>query len=156
MSGWSAAVTQIVVTIVLALCAALAGYGYGHEHGVAKVQAQWNTEKAAVAVAQRDKEAELQAGMDKLRKEKNNELARLNRHVRALSDSLRDRPERPAVPASASAGDGASGCTGAGLYKPDGEFLVGESARADTLRLALITCQKAYQDAVDKSAGNYP
>jgi hypothetical protein len=126
----------------------------GYENGKQSVQAKWDTNKAAIITAQREKEAALQANMDKLRKEKNNELARLNRHVRALSDSLRNRPERPAVPASASAGDGATGCTGAGLYKPDGEFLVGEAARAAQLRLALINCQKAYQDAIDKSAGH--
>lgn len=138
---------QIVVTLVLALFSALAGYGYGHQHGAAGVQAKWDTEKAATATAQRTKEAELQAGMDKLRTEKNRETAKLRSTVAALTDSLRNRPERPAVPSSTSAGDGATGCTGAGLYKPDGEFLVGESARADQIRLALITCQKAYQDA---------
>lgn len=138
---------QIIVTLVLALFSALAGYGYGHQHGAQTVQAKWDTEKAAVAVAQRDKEAALQAGMDKLRTEKNRELERLNRHVRALSDSLRNRPERPAVPSSASAGDGAPSCTGAGLYKSDSQFLVGESARADQLRLALKACQNAYRAA---------
>lgn len=146
--------TKIVVALVLALFSALAGYGYGHQHGAAGVQAKWDTEKAATATAQRTKEAALQAGMDKLRTEKNRETAKLARTVAALTDSLRNRPERPAVPEVASTGDGAPGCTGAGLYKPDGTFLVGEAARAATLRLALITCQKAYQDAVDKGAGN--
>ena len=125
----------------------LAGYGYGHKHGAETVQAEWDTEKTAIVTAQRTKEAELQAGMDKLRTEKNRETAKLRSTVAALTDSLRNRPERPSVPASASAGDGTPGCTGAELYKPDGQFLVGESARADQIRLALITCQKAYQDA---------
>lgn len=119
----------------------------GNDYGAETVQAKWDTEKASIVTAQRDKEALLQANMDKLRTEKNNELARLNRHVRTLSDSLRNRPERPAVPEVASAGDAAAGCTGARLYKPDGEFLVGESSRADQLKLALITCQDAYQAA---------
>lgn len=96
--------------------------------------------------AQRTKEAELQAGMDKLREDKRRETARLNATVRALTDSLRDRPERPTGAAS-EAGAGSDGCTGARLYKPDGEFLVREAARADQIRLALIQCQKAYQDA---------
>lgn len=126
---------------------AMAGYGYGHKHGAEDVQAKWDTEKAAIVVAQRYKEALLQARMDKLRTEKNNELARLNRHVRNLSDSLRSRPERPAMPASAADGDGAPGCTGATLYRSDSEFLVRLAERADTIRLALIQCQSAYQDA---------
>lgn len=119
------------------------GYINGREH----VQAEWDSEKAVTVTAQHDKEAALQANMDKLREDKNRETAKLRNTVAALTDSLRNRPERPAVPSSTSAGDGATGCTGAGLYKPDGEFLVGESARADQIRLALITCQKAYQDA---------
>lgn len=142
--------TQTIVALVLALFSALAGYGYGHEYGVAKVQAKWDTEKAAIIAAQREKEAELQASMDKLRETKNRETAKLQRTVAALTVSLRSRPERPTVPTPASVGDGAIGCTGTGLYKPDGNFLIGESARANILRLALITCQKAYQDAVDK------
>lgn len=119
------------------------GYINGREH----VQAEWDSEKAVTVTAQHDKEVALQANMDKLREDKNRETAKLRNTVAALTDSLRNRPERPAVPSSTSAGDGATGCTGAGLYKPDGEFLVGESARADQIRLALITCQKAYQDA---------
>ena len=89
------------------------GFFVGEKHGSDTIQAKWDTEKAAVIAAQREKETELQAGMDKLRTEKNNELARLNRHVRALSDSMRDRPERPTMPTSAPIGDGAPGCTGA-------------------------------------------
>ena len=137
---------QIVVTLVLALFSALAGYGYGHQHGAAGVQAKWDTEKAATATAQRTKEAELQAGMDKLRTEKNRETAKLRSTVAALTLSLRNRPERPAGEAS-EAGADSDGCTGAELYKPDGEFLIGESSRADQIRIALKACQDAYRAA---------
>ena len=130
-----------------AICVFLAGYSQGVKDGEQVIRAEWDTEKATIITAQREKEAALQASMDKLRMEKNNELARLNTTVRNLTASLRNRPERPAVPASASAGDGATGCTGAGLYKPDGQFLVGESSRADQLRLALKACQDAYRKA---------
>jgi hypothetical protein len=121
---------------------------FGYIHGREQVQAERDSEKATAVTAQRDKEAELQANMDKLREDKNRETAKLRRTVAALTDSLRDRPERPAVPTSASAGDGASGCTGAAVYKQDGEFLIRESARADQIRLALIQCQKAYKSAL--------
>lgn len=128
------------------LVVALPSYDYGRR----SVQAKWDTEKAATATAQRTKEATLQANMDKLRTEKNNELARLNTTVRRLSDSLRNRPERPAVPASAAVGDGAGGCTGATLYRSDSEFLIGEASRADTLRIALKACQDAYRAASEQ------
>jgi hypothetical protein len=133
----------VIANIVAMLFAIYQGYEYGRKN----VQAQWDSEKSATITAQRTKEAALQANMDKLREEKNRETAKLRRTVAALTDSLRNRPERPDVPASASAGDGASGCTGAAVYKQDGEFLIRESARADQIRLALIQCQKAYQDA---------
>jgi hypothetical protein len=134
----------IPMCLVLAF---FATYRTGYVHGSDTIQAKWDAEKAAIVTAQRDKEAALQANMDNLRTEKNNELARLNRHVRALSDSLRDRPDRPAVPASTQIGDGAIGCTGATLYRSDSEFLIRFSERADTLRLALKACQEAYQAA---------
>lgn len=133
-----------------AICVFLAGYSQGVKDGEQVIRAEWDTEKATIITAQREKEAALQASMDKLRMEKNNELARLNTTVRNLTLSLRNRPERPAVPASASAGDGATGCTGATLYRSDSEFLIRLSERADKLRLAMIQCQDAYLEASGK------
>ena len=138
------------ILFMSALGAAVGGF-IGYVHGSDATQARWDTEKADTITAQRTKEAELQAGMDKLRTEKNRETAKLQRTVAALTLSLRDRPERPAVPASASAGDGGGWCSGTGLYKSDSEFLIRESARADTLRLALIQCQTAYKKAQQAS-----
>ncbi len=135
---------------IAAIIIAVYGVGsffVGENYGAKAVQAKWDSEKAAAVTAQRDKEAALQASMDKLREEKNRETAKLRRTVAALTDSLRDRPERPSVPASANAGDGASGCTGAELYRQDSQFLVNEATRADQIRLALKSCQDAYQAA---------
>lgn len=119
----------------------------GLSYGAASVRAEWDTEKAAIITANREKEAALQASMDKLRTEKNRETAKLQRTVAALTLSLRDRPERPSVPASASAGDGGGWCSGPQLYREDAQLALSESERADTIRLALITCQKAYRAA---------
>ena len=131
---------------VIFLLLSLGGTYYtGHIHGQEDVQVRWDREKASLIAAQHDKERALQANMDKLRENKNRETARLNATVRALTHSLRDRPERPAVGASAAVGNDAAGCNGAELYRPDAEFLIGESARADSLRIALIQCQAAYQ-----------
>lgn len=126
--------------------AVIFGYIQGREH----VQAEWDTEKTATVIAQRDKEAALQASMDKLRTEKNRELARLNNTVQRLSSSLRDRPDRPFSGADASARPDSEGCTGAVVYRQDGEFLIGEATRADQLRIALIECRSAYQAAAGK------
>lgn len=133
---------RLLFVVMCLLVVALPSYDYGRR----SVRAQWDAEKASLVTAQRTKEAELQAGMDKLREDKRRETAKLQRTVAALTDSLRNRPERPADPAS-SAGASSAGCTGAELYKPDGNFLVGEAARADQIRLALKACQDAYQAA---------
>ena len=121
----------------------------GENYGAKAVQAEWDAEKAATVIAQRTKEAALQANMDKLREEKNRETAKLRRTVAALTDSLRDRPERTAVPASASTGDAGGWCSGPQLYREDAEMALSEAERADTIRLALITCQDAYRKASD-------
>ncbi len=139
-----------IMGLCVVISAFFAGYAQGVKDGEQVIRAEWDTEKATIITAQRDKEAGLQAGMDQLRKEKNRETAKLQRTVAALTDSLRNRPERPAVPASSSAGYGATGCTGTTLYRSDSEFLIRLSERADKLRLALIQCQDAYLEASGK------
>lgn len=145
MFGWFEMIRLFLASIIIAVYG-VGSFFVGENYGAKAVQAKWDSEKAATISAQRDKEAELQTNMDKLREEKNRETAKLRRTVAALTDSLRDRPERPAS-ATTEAGASPNGCTGAELYKPDGNFLVGESARADQIRLALKECQAAYQSA---------
>ena len=120
----------------------------GLSYGAASVRAEWDTEKAAIVTAQRAKEVELQANMDTLREAYRNETAKLATNVRNLSNSLRNRPSRPAsMPEVASAGDGPRGCTGAELYREDSELVVAESERAEIIRIALKKCQDAYRAA---------
>ena len=147
----------------LAVAAAGAGGLYkGYELGMAEVQQAWDKEKAeqyaAYAAAQdvaRQKEQALQAGADQLRQEKDREIRNLNARATALTNSLRDRPSRTTTVASAvsdttNAGCAPTSCTGAGLSKEDGEFLAGEAARADKLRLSLKQCQAQYQSLIPK------
>lgn len=80
------------------------------------------------------------------------ENRRLAAELQRTLDSLHDRPDRPAggaVPPPAA--DGLA-CTGAQLYRPDAEFLVRESTRADQLRAELATCHEAYDAAVTLTA----
>ena len=72
--------------------------------------------------------------------------AAINTRLRADLAGLRHRPERTGNLPTVS-GHSCSGATGAELSRSDAGFLVGEAARADQTRLALIQCQKAYQDA---------
>lgn len=145
------------LTAAVTVCAICAAGWLLHDSGKKAVQQQWDKEKAATAQAvakahaqARATEQALQASIDKIQKDKRNEIARLNRAHAAAVDGLRNRPERPdgpagSMPTPASNGNAGAGCTGRELYRPDAEFLIGEARRADIIRLQLATCQAAYQ-----------
>lgn len=143
--------------VIAVIGAAGAGYYQGNEAGQAKVQQAWDKERAAqeaayaqAQAAAREKEQQLQTSADRIRQEKDREIRNLNARATALSNSLRDRPERPAavastVPGTASTGPAVAVCTGAELPRPDAEFLAGEAARADEIRAALKQCYAQYE-----------
>lgn len=148
----------LILGVVLAVGAAGgAGLYQGRELGMAKVQQEWDKERAAqeAAYAQaqaeaRTKEQELQANADAIRQEKDREIRNLNARTTALTNSLRDRSERPTtetstLPSTTTNGSTATGCTGKELYRPDGEFLAREAARADELRFLLKQCRDQYE-----------
>jgi len=138
-----------VLAVVLAYGA---GHWQGDDAGQAKVQAKWDQDKARLAeeyaanvTAMREKEQSMQVNADKLRQEKDREIREVNARSIALSNSLRNRPERPTssgVPETAGAGQG--GCTGKNLYRENGEFLIKLAVDADELRIALKQCYAQY------------
>ena len=147
----------VILSLVLAVAGAFGGgYYKGNSAGQAEVQQKWDKEKteqyAAYAEAQeaaRAREQNLQIQADRLREDKDREIRNLNARATALSNSLRDRSNRPApeasaVPSAADARPAATGCTGKELYRPDGEFLAREAARADEARLLLKQCYDQY------------
>jgi hypothetical protein len=89
-------------------------------------------------------EQQMQTKADKIQKEKLNAVKTANAKYNALIDSLRNRPETRAdgMPEGA---DNAVGCTGAGLARPDAEFLAGYSADAAKLQAAYNSCRQAYE-----------
>lgn len=109
-------------------------------------------------------EKELQEAADKSRKDLQHEITAISTQRDRALDELRKRPSRPTpgattgnagVPTDPSAGQAPAGCTGAGLFREDGEFLVRESARANTIRAALSSCYAAVDRArsqVDEKA----
>ena len=103
--------------------------------------------RAAEASA-RAKEQEAAATLAKTEKEARDAQKRLSADLAAALRELRDRPKRPASGDVPKSGGDPVGCTGTGLHREDAEFLVGESARADQLRIALARCQAAFDSAV--------
>ena len=84
-------------------------------------------------------------------KAKDAEIKLINsRHAVAVA-GLRNRPENrsTSVGSSTNLAGATEGATGLQLSGPDGRFLAGEAARADTLRAALQTCYKNYDAALD-------
>ena len=130
-------------------------YGVGHwqgdDAGQAKIQSQWDKEKAkqmaeyaAAQDAARAKEQSLQANADKLREDKNRELAKLSDTNRTLLNSLRNRPSSETSSLSSAASSGQGGCSGKNLYRESAEDIVKLATDADELRIALKQCYAQY------------
>lgn len=152
--------------VIVALITGIAAAGWkvhdaGYQAGVTKTKAAWDAEraKAAQEYAQaqeqaRKTEQQLQARIDAIRKERSREVATISRRHDAIVAGLRDRAAKRAatpsgVPQTAGAG---VGCTGAGLARPDAEFLAGYAADAARLQSAFDACKTAYDSARRKVA----
>lgn len=138
----------IILAAVIAI--AISG-GVGYYKGGKDKQAEWDAEKLEIANAfaaelarVREREAVLQDAADKLRKAKDDEIRSVNARADALFKRLRDRESRAeGMPETASVGRGS--CTGAQLYREDGEFLVRLAREADELRIAYKQCRDQYE-----------
>lgn len=145
---WLAAVAIVVVLALFGLSA------YSYRAGKAAVQQEWDKEKAAIAQAHleemqraRQREAELQAAIDKQTEGYKRDLENITADYQRIVVWLRDRPAARAgaggVPQGATAG---VGCTGAGLSRGDAEFLAGYAADAARTRKALDQCVRQYDE----------
>jgi len=132
------------------------GYNWIWDRGFAASENLHLQEKLALAEATvkavNDTKAtsdKLQADKDQLRRDKDAQITSINSTLATAIAGLRDRPARdgagnlPVDPATGAR----LGATGADLSRQDGEFLAGESARANKLRANLIECQAAYGKA---------
>jgi len=152
----------LILAAVLAVGAAGgAGYVKGRGDGQAKVQAAWDAERIQQQEAHNqalresiEKQQALQLGADQLRQEANREKRELAARNTALTNSLRDRPERPTEIGAMrnAAGAGSSGCTPRELYRQDSEVVVGLAREADEVLIALKQCYAQY-DAVRLKLG---
>lgn len=145
-----------------ALIAGLCWWGYSaiYDRGAESVQVLWTAEKletaqqsAKIAADALKVTSDLQASADKQRENSNAQIKALNATLGTALAGLSSRAPRPgdgSLPASAGTG---TGCTGAQLYRQDGEFLSRESARADRLRIQLASCETAYAEVAEKLNG---
>jgi hypothetical protein len=145
----------LVGAVIAVAVAGGAGYVKGTSHGKMVVQAEWDAERirqqeahAKAMQAAAEKQQAIQADADHLRQEKDRETRDLLARNTALNNSLRERAQRPVVPAgtvSGTPGAGSGGCTPRELYREDSEVVVGLAREADEIRLALKQCYAQYE-----------
>lgn len=153
-------VLGVLAILFLLVLGAWRMYSMGYSEGQSDERAEWvalqkkqlkaHTEALEAA---RKAEQTLRNQADTLKRESSDEIARLNANVDVLLGRLRDRPQRPpapqtgGLPTTPSTPTTGPGCDGTKLYKPDAEFLVRESARADKAVIALKECRAQYEAA---------
>ena len=118
----------------------------------AQAQAQRAQEHAKQVEEYRSKEQALQKLLDDSARSNRDEISRIARQRDVALRSLRDRPilRAPAPDPQAAPGAGSgTGCTGAGLARPDAEFLVRYAADAARTADALKTCLDSYRKVRD-------
>jgi hypothetical protein len=120
--------------VVVLLC----GAGY---IGYALEAARFDRYVARQQAATQKAQEEHQAAADKIRKEKDAQIASINNQLADALIGLRERPNRTQA---AGNGQGAQFCTGAQLYAEDAGLALREAARADTIREALKACYLQY------------
>lgn len=147
--------------LILALAVAMVAgywaiYNQGARAGRAEVQQTWdaaNSVRAANTTRRmaeaREREQAMLAEATKLLKERQIENARADAAHAAELDRLRNRPDVRADDRPGGAADPSTtgvGCTGAGLARPDGEFLAGYAADARKLAIEFARCRALYDE----------
>jgi hypothetical protein len=145
LPGWlyAAAIAALMATN----CATL------HRLDNAKVElsdlkAQHAEAARAAEASARAKEQAAAATLAAIEKKAHDEQKALAAQLAIAHRELRSRADRPSDGDMSKNPSTTVGCTGAQLYRSDAAFLIGESARADRLRIALAACQAAYDNAV--------
>lgn len=90
----------------------------------------------------REKEHEYQAEADKIRKDKDEKINSINNQ---LADAISELRKRPSRSSETNDGSAAKGCNGSQLYAEDAELLVREAARAEKIRIELLSCYQRYE-----------
>lgn len=122
--------------------------GWRMESEIADLRANHAEAARAAEASARSREQAAAATLATIEQKASDEQKSLATQLAAAHRELRNRPERPSGGDVPKGPAGGVGCTGAGLYRPDAAFLVGESARANKLRIDLAACQSRYDAAV--------
>ena len=141
---WKVKAVTYGVTLVIGLVAGWMTNGWRLEARISNLKASYLKDYAEAEKQARQKEQELSAKADLIRKQKNEQIANINSQLRAALNGLRDRPSSINLPADTTPGQAAQGCYPAELYREHAEMALREAARADTIRSALNACYLQY------------
>lgn len=156
--------TYLLEAILIAVCVALFASGI-HKYNdwireplVAQLEKERADNKAQSDKIKADtdlKSAQARADVAAIRSDTNAQITVLAGTVSRLSDSLRQRPDRPSqsdLPGNPADGAGVTGATGLQLYRRDGEFLARFAGDTTRLQLELKKCYAQYA-VVEKAYG---
>lgn len=149
--------TRTIIEIVVGVSIFLASYFYhlNEMHQQKKVIEGAYSEQLVKAYQKKaDTESKLNNDLTTANKQKDEKLADADARYNLLLKRLQDRPSRSTAVASATSV--ASSCTGAELYREDGQFLAGEASRAEQVRIERDYYYDAYERARKYLAGQEP
>ena len=132
------------VALVIAFGFGWAVNGWRFESKIAELKNAALDEKLAAEVASRRKESALRADADKIRGEYERKISSLNGRLDAALAGMFDRASRNQAGTDTGNHQTAGSCDGRQLFREDGEFLIREAARADTIRQAYQSCVEQY------------
>lgn len=152
----SAKLIAILVAIALSL-GGVTWIGYKiYSSGAKSVQVEWDKDKLVrdAKITELKTEAEkttfeIKTIAEQKQKASNEKIANLNKSLAVAIAGLSNRPSRPSSTDLPKDSTVAVGATGAELYRPDAEFLIGEATRAEKVRIQLETCTAQYNSVYE-------
>ena len=134
--------------LAIGLGAAWNVQGWRMESEIADLRANHAEAARAAEASARAKEQAAATTLATIEQKASDEKKRLSADLAAAYRELRNRPERPSGGDVSKSTGNSLGCTGAGLFAEDAGAALREAARADSVRLQLEACRKAYESAV--------
>lgn len=122
--------------------------GWRMESDIADLRANHAEAARSAEASARSREQAATATLATIEQKASDEKKSLAAQLAVVTRELRNRPERPSGGDVPKGAGNPVGCTGAGLFAPDARFLIGETARANQLRIDLAACREKYDAAV--------
>lgn len=135
----------VLVLFAILFAVGWTAQGWRKDAEIAAIKAEQSKATAEATAAVRFREQVANNAANKIRKQKDEEVAVIRAKLDAALIQLRNRPQRNsanAVPNTSNGNSCPQGADGTKLYREDAEFLTREAARADEIRAALKQCEE--------------